>query len=152
MKHTIYTDGACKGNPGPGGWAFLVLNEAEEIIHESSGGESATTTNNRMEMLAVIEGLKHFNGSPGSVIEIKSDSAYVVNCMNQGWISGWIRKGWINSAKKPVINKDLWQEMSSLVEKHNCTFTHVKGHSTNPFNNRVDELASGKSAQAFLKP
>lgn len=147
-KYTIYTDGACKVNPGKGGWAFLVLNEGIEIIHESTDACPDITTNNRMEMKAVIEGLKYFNDSPGTEIEIKSDSAYVVNCFNQNWMKNWIKKGWKNAKGKPVENRDLWEEMKQLVDQHSCTFTHVKGHSTNEFNNRVDELASNSAANA----
>lgn len=145
MKYTVYTDGACKGNPGPGGWGFLVLDENQNIIHEGSGPSDFVTTNNRMEMKAVIEGLKHFEDRPDSEIEVKSDSAYVVNCFNQKWMDGWIAKGWKTSSKKPVVNKDLWIEMRALINQHKCAFTHVKGHSDDDFNNRVDELATNQA-------
>ena len=133
---TIYTDGACSGNPGPGGWgAILMFGKNKKEI---SGGKK-DTTNNVMELTAVIEALKLLK-RPCNV-ELYSDSAYVVNAFLQNWIWGWIKKGWINSNKEEVKNKELWQELVNLTKVHNVTFHKVKGHSDNEFNNRCDELA-----------
>lgn len=132
----IYTDGACSGNPGPGGWGTILM--YKDTKKEISGNK-ANTTNNVMEITAVIEGLKLLK-EPCDV-QIYSDSAYVINAFNQHWIEGWIKKGWQNSKKEPVKNKELWLELYSLVQKHNVKFIKVKGHSDNEFNNRCDELA-----------
>ena len=133
---TIYTDGACSGNPGPGGWASILM--AGGVKKELSGGER-DTTNNRMELMAVIEGLKALKRP--CKVDIYSDSAYVVNAFSQNWIDKWIRNGWKNSAKAEVANSDLWKELIDLTSKHNVTFHKVKGHADNEFNNRCDELA-----------
>ena len=133
---TIYTDGACSGNPGPGGWgAILMLGENKKEI---SGGKK-NTTNNVMELTAVIEALKLLKRP--CKVDLYSDSAYVVNAFLQDWISGWIKKGWKNSSKEDVKNKELWQELISLTKVHKVVFHKVKGHSDNEFNNRCDELA-----------
>lgn len=135
-KVTIYTDGACSGNPGPGGWgAILMLNENKKEI---SGGKK-DTTNNVMELTAVIEALKLLK-RPCNV-DLYSDSAYVVNAFLQNWIFGWIKNGWKNSNKEDVKNKELWQELISLTKVHDVTFHKVKGHADNEYNNRCDELA-----------
>ena len=132
----IYTVGACSGNPGPGGWgAVLMINENKKEI---SGGNK-NTTNNVMELTAVIEALKLLK-RPCNV-NLYSDSAYVVNAFNQKWIYGWIKNGWKNSNKEDVKNKELWQELISLTKVHNVTFHKVKGHADNKYNNRCDELA-----------
>ena len=132
----IYTDGACSGNPGPGGWgAILMINENKKEI---SGGNK-NTTNNVMELTAVIEALKLLK-RPCDV-NLYSDSAYVVNAFLQNWILGWIKNGWKNSNKEDVKNKELWQELISLTKVHNVTFHKVKGHADNKYNNRCDELA-----------
>ena len=133
---TIYTDGACSGNPGPGGWAAILM--AGGAKKEMSGGER-DTTNNRMELMAVIEGLKALKRP--CKVDIYSDSAYVVNAFEQNWIGKWVKNGWKNSAKAEVANSDLWKELISLTAVHNVTFHKVKGHSDNEFNNRCDELA-----------
>lgn len=134
---TIYTDGACSGNPGPGGWgAILIFQGKQKEI--SSGAKN--TTNNIMEMTAVIEALKMLKEE--CIVKIYSDSAYVVNAFNENWIEGWIAKGWQNSKKEPVKNKELWQELISLTNKHKVTFIKVKGHSTDELNNRCDFLAT----------
>ena len=133
---TIYTDGACSGNPGPGGWGSILM--FGENKKEISGGKQ-NTTNNIMELTAVIEALKLLKRPCN--IDLYSDSAYVVNAFLQNWISGWIKKGWINSNKEEVKNKELWQELVSLTKIHNVTFHKVKGHSDNEYNNRCDELA-----------
>ena len=132
----IYTDGACSGNPGPGGWgAILMINENKKEI---SGGNK-NTTNNVMELTAVIEALKLLK-RPCNV-NLYSASAYVVNAFLQNWILGWIKNGWKNSNKEDVKNKELWQELISLTKVHNVTFHKVKGHADNKYNNRCDELA-----------
>ena len=132
----IYTDGACSGNPGPGGWgAILMINENKKEI---SGGNK-NTTNNVMELTAVIEALKLLK-RPCNV-NLYSDSAYVVNAFLQNWILGWIKNGWKNSNKEDVKNKELWQELISLTKVHNVTFHKVKGHADNKYNYRCDELA-----------
>ena len=133
---TIYTDGACSGNPGPGGWAAILM--AGGAKKELSGGE-ANTTNNRMELMGVISGLKALT-RPCNV-EVHSDSAYVVNAFSQNWIGKWASNGWKNSAKADVANSDLWKELLELTKIHNVTFIKVKGHADNEFNNRCDELA-----------
>lgn len=133
---TIYTDGACSGNPGPGGWgAILIYGENKKEI---SGGEKETT-NNIMEITAVIESLKLLK-YPCDV-NLYSDSAYVVNAFNKKWVESWQKNGWINSKKEEVKNKELWKELIELTKTHNVTFIKVKGHSDNEFNNRCDELA-----------
>ena len=133
---TIYTDGACSGNPGPGGWASILM--AGGVRKELSGGER-DTTNNRMELMAVIEGLRALKRP--CKVDIYSDSAYVVNAFSQNWIGKWVSNGWKNSAKAEVANSDLWKELIDLTSRHEVTFHKVKGHSDNEFNNRCDELA-----------
>lgn len=133
---TIYTDGACSGNPGPGGWgAVLIYGENKKEI---SGGNK-NTTNNIMEITAVIEALKCLKNECKATVY--SDSAYVVNCFNQGWIYNWKKNNWKTSTKGPVKNKELWEELYILVKKYNVEFIKVKGHSDNELNNRCDELA-----------
>ena len=137
-KVTIYTDGACSGNPGPGGWGSILM--FGDVKKEISGA-AKETTNNIMEITAVIEALKCLKEE--CEVEVYSDSAYVVNAFNQGWITKWIKNNWRNASKEPVKNKELWQELIALTEKHKVTFIKVKGHSDNEFNNRCDELATG---------
>ncbi len=135
-KVTIYTDGACSGNPGPGGWAaILIYGDSKKEI---SGGNKKTT-NNIMELTAILEGLKALKFECD--VEVYSDSAYSVNAFNQGWIYNWIKKGWRIADGSPVKNKEIWQEIYELTKKHNVKFIKVKGHSDNEFNNRCDELA-----------
>ena len=133
---TIYTDGACSGNPGPGGWASILM--AGGVKKELSGGER-DTTNNRMELMAVIEGLAALKRP--CKVDIYSDSAYVVNAFSQNWIEKWIKNGWKNSAKAEVANSDLWKRLLELTSIHTVTFHKVKGHADNEFNNRCDKLA-----------
>jgi ribonuclease HI len=137
---TIYTDGACSGNPGPGGWAAILI--AGNYKKELSGGE-ANTTNNRMELAGVINGLRALT-RPCNVT-IYSDSAYVVNAFNQNWIGKWMTNGWKNSAKAEVANSDLWKELAVLTATHKVTFSKVKGHADDELNNRCDELAVAES-------
>lgn len=137
---TIYTDGACSGNPGPGGWgAILIMGENRKEI---SGG-AKDTTNNIMELTAVIEALKILKRP--CKVNLYSDSAYVVNAFLQKWIYGWIKKGWVTANKEPVKNKELWMELYDLTKVHDVTFNKVKGHADNEFNNRCDELAVAES-------
>ena len=132
----LYTDGACSGNPGPGGWgAVLIFNGIEKEL----SGANPNTTNNVMEITAVIEGLKALK-RPCNV-NIYSDSAYVVNCFEKDWINNWIKNNWVNSKKEPVKNKELWLELLDLTKIHKVTFNKVKGHSNVKYNNRCDELA-----------
>lgn len=135
-KVIIYTDGACSGNPGPGGWgAILMYKEARKEI---SGGIKETT-NNIMEMTAVIEALKCLKVE--SEVEVYSDSSYTVDTFNKGWIYNWMKKGWKKANGDPVKNKELWMELYELTQKHKVKFIKVKGHADNEFNNRCDEMA-----------
>ncbi len=135
-KIIIYTDGACSGNPGKGGWGTLLM--YGESKKEISGFDPATT-NNRMELMAAIRGLEALKEPCRA--EIYSDSAYLVNAVNEGWLNRWVKNGWKTAAKKPVENIDLWQDILKLIRLHRVTFHKVKGHSDNPYNNRCDELA-----------
>ena len=132
----IYTDGACSGNPGPGGWAALLLHGRHEKV--LTGG-APQTTNNRMELQAAIEGLRAL--TQRCRVEIHTDSAYLQRAFTQGWIENWQRNGWRTSSKKPVENQDQWKELIELAEKHDVKWVKVKGHADNDLNNRVDGLA-----------
>ena len=137
---TLYTDGACSGNPGPGGWgAILEFNGVEK---ELSGGESATT-NNRMELTAVLTALALLKEP--CVVELYSDSKYVVDAIEKGWLYGWQKKGWIKADKKPVLNVDLWQQLLPQLARHQVHLHWVKGHAENEKNNRCDQLAVAES-------
>lgn len=140
VKKTVvlYTDGACSGNPGPGGWAAILI--WGEHRKEISGFEPVTT-NNRMEMMGVISGLEMLKES--CHVKIHSDSSYVINAFNQNWIENWQRNGWKTASKKPVENQDLWNRMLSALNPHDVDWIKVKGHSNNELNNRADELAVG---------
>ena len=135
-KVIIYTDGACSGNPGPGGWGAVLM--YKENKKEISGGKK-DTTNNVMEITAVIEGLKLLKYP--CEVEIYSDSSYVVNCFEKGWIYNWMKNNWKTSGKDPVKNQELWKELYDLTKIHKVKFNKVKGHSDNEYNNRCDELA-----------
>ncbi len=136
-KVIIYTDGACSGNPGPGGWgAILMYNETSKEI----SGANKDTTNNIMEITAVLEALKLLKEE--CEVKIYSDSAYVVNAFNQGWIYNWKKNNWKTASKEPVKNQELWEELYNLVQKHKVEFIKVKGHSDNEYNNRCDFLAT----------
>ena len=139
---TIYTDGACSGNPGPGGWGAVLM--YGEHRKEISGGD-AHTTNNRMELTGPIEALELLK-QPCNV-RLYSDSAYLVNAFNQHWIANWQRNGWQTSQKKPVENKELWQRLLELCRTHEVEFIKVKGHADNAENNRCDELARAAIAK-----
>ena len=144
-KITLYTDGACSGNPGPGGWGAILM--YGEHRKELSGGE-LHTTNNRMELLAVIASLQHLN-QPCEV-DVYSDSAYLVNCFKERWYVKWQANGWRNAKNQAVENRDLWEHLLLLMNQHRVHYYKVKGHSDNPWNNRCDELARA-AAQAVQK-
>jgi len=132
----IFTDGACSGNPGPGGWGTVLrFGEHEK---ELSGGE-ASTTNNRMELTAVIEGLRALKEP--CLVTLTTDSKYVCDSITKGWVYGWQKRGWVKSDKKPALNVDLWEQLLPLLEKHKVTFVWVKGHAGHPENERCDRLA-----------
>ena len=135
-KVIIYTDGACSGNPGPGGWGAILMYKGNK--KELSGGNK-DTTNNIMEITAVLEALKALKFP--CEVDLYSDSAYVINSFNQGWIYNWLKKGWKTAGGEPVKNKELWEELYNLTKTHKVTFHKVKGHADNEFNNRCDELA-----------
>ena len=136
MKYKIYTDGACSGNPGPGGWAAIIIVN-EKIINEISGSEK-NTTNNKMELLAPIKAIEKFKKK--SKISIFTDSTYVRDGITT-WIKKWEKNGWKTASKKPVKNKELWKKLKSLSIKHSIEWIWVKGHAQNKYNNLVDELA-----------
>lgn len=137
MKHVIiYTDGACSGNPGPGGWGAIL--KYGSASRELSGGEAATT-NNRMELTGVITALSALK-EPCQVT-LYTDSQYVVNAMTKGWAKKWRANGWMRNKKDPALNPDLWQQLLELCDRHQVEFVWVKGHAENEFNNRCDQLA-----------
>ena len=133
---TLYTDGACSGNPGPGGWGCILEYNGQE--KELSGGEK-NTTNNRMELTAVIMGLSALKEP--CIVELYSDSKYVIDALEKGWAWGWKKRGWIKSDKKPALNSDLWDQLLTLTTRHQLRCHWVKGHADNPNNNRCDQLA-----------
>lgn len=136
----LYTDGACSGNPGPGGWGALLMNRDRK--KELSGSEPHTT-NNRMEMQAVVEGLNALKVS--CHVKIHSDSALIINAFTKGWIQNWQRNGWKKADKKPVENRDLWEAIIKAGKAHRVEWIKVKGHSADPYNDRVDKLAVNAS-------
>ena len=140
----MYTDGACRGNPGIGGWGVFIQGDNDQ---SDLYGFDLKTTNNKMELKAVIEGLKIIN--PKTNVTIITDSQYVKNGINQ-WIFNWKKNGWKTAAKKPVKNIDLWKELDDLVENHSVDWEWVKGHSGNPGNERADQLAN-KGIDNYLK-
>ena len=143
MKQVIlYTDGACSGNPGLGGYGGILIYGEHKREYSAAVEE---TTNNRMEMMAVIEGLKRLKYP--CVVDVYSDSAYTVNAFENGWLDGWVKNGWKKADKKPVLNVDLWQELYALTSLHKVTFHKVAGHADNELNNRCDKLATGAIAQ-----
>jgi ribonuclease HI len=131
----VYTDGACSGNPGPGGWAWAVAPQGSPA---ASGGE-VRSTNQRMEIRAVLEALRALDGE----VVVVSDSTYVVNCFRDRWWEGWLRKGWVNSQRKAVANRDLWEPLVTLYQarQDEVSFRWVKGHSNDPMNDLVDAMA-----------
>ena len=130
---TVYTDGACSGNPGPGGWAWAIPGGA------FAAGPEPHTTNQRMEIRAALEALQEIDGA----VVVMSDSTYVVNCFRDEWWKGWLARGWVNSQRKPVANRDLWEPLIGLVRAraHEVQFSWVKGHGADPMNDLVDRLA-----------
>ena len=134
---TVYTDGACSGNPGPGGWGAVLLYQGH--TRELSGYED-NTTNNRMEIMACIQALEALKEP--CTVDLYTDSAYVCNTFAQHWIDNWVRNGWKTASKKPVENQDLWKRMLELRNIHTVTFHKVKGHADNEMNNRCDKLAT----------
>ena len=137
---TIYTDGACSGNPGPGGWGAVLKYGAHE--KELSGG-AAETTNNRMELTAVIEALKLLKEP--CAVELYSDSKYVIDALEKRWVYGCTEKGWVKSDRKPALNVDLWEILLPLIAKHEVRCHWVKGHAENEYNNRCDAMAVAES-------
>ena len=137
---TIYTDGACSGNPGPGGWGAILIYGTHK--RELSGGE-ADTTNNRMELTAVIQALSLLKEP--CIVELWSDSKYVIDGLEKGWARGWQKRGWNKSDKKPALNPDLWGRLLELESLHTLRYHWVKGHAENEYNNRCDELAVAES-------
>ena len=137
---TIYTDGACSGNPGPGGWGAILMYGPHS--RELSGGEAATT-NNRMELTAVIQALSLLKEP--CIVDLWSDSKYVIDGLEKGWAKGWKARGWKKADKKPALNPDLWDRLLSLTEVHSIRYHWVKGHEENAYNNRCDELAVAES-------
>lgn len=136
-KVTIYTDGACRGNPGKGGWGAVLMYGGK--MKEMSGGDKETT-NNKMELTAAIEALKALK-EPCEV-ELYSDSKYLTDAINQGWVYSWQKKGWKKSDGKPALNVDLWEQLLELMSIHKVTYIWVKGHNGTPYNERCDELAT----------
>lgn len=137
---TIYTDGACSGNPGPGGWGAVLLYGAHR--RELSGGEDHTT-NNRMELTAVIAALEMLKEP--CIVELWSDSKYVIDGLEKGWAKGWQKRGWVKSDKKPALNPDLWERLLALADTHTLHYHWVKGHADTEENNRCDQLAVAES-------
>ena len=127
----MYTDGACSGNPGPGGWAWVIPGGRYR------SGAEPHTTNQRMELAAALDAVRTIEGA----VEVVSDSAYVVNCFRQGWWKGWLARGWINTKKKPVANRDLWEPLVDLYRSRPITFRWVKGHGGSEWNDVADRLA-----------
>lgn len=142
----LYTDGACSGNPGPGGWAYILKHPATSKQREASGGERETT-NNRMELRAVIEGLSALTRP--SAVEVWSDSQYVLKGLNE-WMDGWKRKGWKTASKQPVKNRELWERLDELRGVHELAYHWVRGHDGHPENERCDELAVAARDEAAM--
>ena len=137
---TLYTDGACSGNPGPGGWGAILEYAGTE--KELSGGE-AETTNNRMELTAVIAGLSALKEP--CIVELYSDSKYVIDGLSKGWAASWQKNGWKKADKKPALNPDLWEKLLELTTIHSLNYHWVKGHAENEKNNRCDKMAVEQS-------
>ncbi|MEZ6234383.1 MAG: ribonuclease HI [Phycisphaerales bacterium] len=133
----LFTDGACSGNPGPGGWAYILRHPASGKAREDSGGQRQTT-NNRMELLAAIRGLEALKSPSG--VDLYSDSQYVLNGLSE-WMASWKKRGWKTASKQPVKNQDLWQRLDELIQTHTVRFHWVRGHDGHPENERCDQLA-----------
>ncbi len=146
LEHVdIYTDGACRGNPGPGGWAAILVCRGFE--REISGGEKSTT-NNRMELTAAIEGLAALKFP--CEVTLTSDSKYLTDAVNRGWLKSWQARGWVKSNREPVLNIDLWKKLLDLISGHRVTFVWVRGHDGHRYNERCDALATA-FADSFNK-
>ena len=138
----VYTDGACSGNPGPGGWGAILRFQG---IEKETAGFERETTNNRMELTAAIQGLSRLKEP--CLVDLYTDSQYLSKAINEGWLQNWKKKGWVKSDKKPVLNVELWQALDEQLRRHQVSIHWVKGHADNPFNNRCDALATGQIAQ-----
>jgi ribonuclease HI len=143
----MYTDGACSGNPGPGGWAALIIDDGDERI--VSGGERVTT-NQRMELMAAIAGLAAL--SRRRRVRLHSDSAYMVNCFRDRWWERWEQGGWLGAGRKPVTNRDLWERLLAENRRHDVTWVKVAGHAGDPLNERVDRLARAEVTKIVGQP
>lgn len=135
---TIYTDGACSGNPGPGGWAAIIIREDDNNTQRLKGG-APQTTNNRMELTAALKALRALDDP--SHVKLYTDSSYLSRAFNESWLDKWQDNGWKTSSKKPVKNKELWQDLLEMDERHTIEWNWVKGHADNELNNLADELA-----------
>lgn len=145
-KVTLYSDGACLSNPGPGGWcAILIYDDGKKISERVLSGGETRTTNNRMELLAVISGLEALKES--CEVEIYTDSKYVADGISQGWAVRWRANSWIKSDKNPALNPDLWERLLNIIDRHSVKFTWVKGHSGHEYNERCDEIASNTARE-----
>jgi len=148
-KVIIYTDGACKGNPGPGGWAARLIDVRTGTVKDISGG-ATPTTNNRMELTAAIRALQALKR--GVDVELHSDSSYVINAFKQGWLTRWRANGWKTSAKKPVENQDLWVELLAAATPHKVDWRHIKGHAGHEHNEACDRLAVAAAERFSAEP
>lgn len=139
MKYRLYTDGACQPNPGKGGWAFILLDDERKIIEQ---GYEPSTTNNRMELFAVLQGLRCFGhlAAEDDQLLLRSDSQYLINGI-RSWSSNWAKRGWKKKDGKPVLNDDIWKDIREWADKLDIEYEHVKGHSGNIYNEMVDKLA-----------
>lgn len=147
MKNvTIYTDGACSGNPGPGGWGAILIYKEKRL---ELSGYAEHTTNNRMELIAPIEALSRLKEP--CVVDVYSDSAYLTNAFLQNWLGNWVKRNWVKSDKKPVENRDLWEKLLEFAAIHEIHWHKVKGHADNPLNNRCDALATGEIKQRHMR-
>ena len=143
----LFTDGACSGNPGPGGWAAIIVDDGiERVVF----GAEPHTTNQRMELLAAIEGLAAIPGRRR--VDLHTDSAYVMNCFRDRWWEKWERNGWLGAGKKPVTNRDLWERLLRETRRHDVVWHKVKGHSGHVMNDRVDALARAAIATLQSRP
>jgi ribonuclease HI len=140
---SLYTDGSCSGNPGPGGWGAILVAGGKEL--ELSGGE-ALTTNNRQELLAVIHGLRALKRP--CEVTVTTDSEYVANAFVKGWLAGWKRRGWVTSKREPVKNRELWEQLDVEVSRHEVSWVWVRGHGGHSYNERCDRLAVAAAAAA----
>lgn len=150
MKHVIiHTDGSCLGNPGPGGWAAVLTLEGSDARRELSGG-FRRTTNNRMEIMAVLAALEALKEP--CAVDLYTDSQYVRNAVEKGWLASWQKKNWLKADKKPVLNVDLWQRLVPLLERHEVHLHWLRGHAGHKENERCDELARAQAARPDLAP